>query len=114
MKTFVKDVAGAFQVSAGATQVGLVLYCTKATLSIPFGSSLDAFKDAVDDLKHQRGSIRIDRALQLAHSQLFTVKRGGRAGAQKICLVITDGKQTKTEDAVELSEAVRPLKVRSD
>lgn len=111
MKYFIKNIAAAFDVRSGATQVGVVLYSTNAKTAIPLGSRIDNFKTAVDSLEHQRGSTRIDKALQLAANYFFTAEGGARDGIQKICLIITDGKQTKAQDAVELSEAVRPLKV---
>ena len=111
VKKFIKDVAGAINVGPGASHVGLVLYGADVEIISPLNANLNSFQNTVDKLRHKRGVKRMDKALRLASSRLFTKGEGGRDGVDKICLVITDGKQTKVKDATELRDAVRPLKV---
>ena len=65
------------------------------------------FESAVDQLPYERGRTRIDKALDVAASDVFPEARPGVA---RIALLITDGKQTEASDAKGLREASAPLR----
>ena len=86
----------------------MVLYSNAASVQARFGqyASLAEFESAVDQLPYERGRTRIDKALDLAASDVFPEARPGVA---RIALLITDGKQTEASDAKGLREALRSL-----
>ena len=110
-KDFVKEVVYAFGVSESGSHAGVITYSDDADLNIRFDEykRLESFNGAVDNLPYSKGRTRIDKALQLASSQLFSVGAGMRADVPKIAIVLTDGKQTQAADAVALDKAVAPL-----
>ena len=110
-KNFVKEVVYAFGVSEAGSHAGIITYSDDAELNINFEKykSLDSFNQAVDSLPYSKGRTRIDKALDLASNQLFTVQEGMRPNVPKIAIVMTDGKQTAASDAVALEKAVAPL-----
>ena len=108
-KEFVKEVAKSLAIGEGQNQGAIVLYSNSASVKARFGqhSSLHEFQRAVDQLPHERGHTRIDKALALAGSDIFP---DARPGVAKIALLITDGRQTVAEDAKDLKEASEPLR----
>ena len=108
-KNFVKEVARSFGVAPGQSQAAMVLYSNSASVKARFGqyASAEEFGQAVDALPYERGLTRIDKALDVAATEIFP---GARTGVPKIALVITDGKQTKAADAKGLKEASEPLR----
>ena len=113
-RDFVKAVASAFNVSTSQTQLGLIDYSKEANLRIKFGDyrNLASFQAAVDAIPYQGNTTRIDKALQLAASDLFNPAAGARVGHTKIMIMLSDGVQTNDPDAKPLKEAVRPLRDR--
>ena len=111
-KEFVKALASEFRISPSDTQTGLICYSDYATVLAKFGdyTRISDFKKAVDRLPRMGGRTRIDLALKVAATELFTERKGGRRGNAKILFILTDGKQTKVQEATPLNEAVKPLK----
>ena len=109
IKAFVKHVARSFGVSPTESRAGIVVYSTSASVKAHFGQylTIDEFVVAVDRLPHERGYTRIDKALKVASTQLFP---RARQDVPKIAMVLTDGEQTKSPDAVGLKEASEPLR----
>ena len=106
---FVKEVAKSFGPSQNGSRVAIVVYSTSASVEARFGQYTDQeeFAGAVDSLPHGRGFTRIDKALELTASDIFTQSR---SGAPKTAILITDGVQTKAVDAKGLKEASEPLR----
>ena len=67
------------------------------------------FNAAVDALQYVGGETRIDKALQLASSELLTERSGSRAGVAKVVVLLTDGRQSKAPDGLDLQKAAAPL-----
>lgn len=111
MKDFVKAVANTFDIGPGRTCVGVIIYGSSATTAIRFpdAASNAIFNAEVDALPYVRGETRIDKALQLAYSELLSKRGGARAGIAKVVIVLTDGRQSRPPDGVELHKAVAPL-----
>lgn len=109
IKTFVKYVARSFGISPNGTRAGIVLYSTKASIKAHFNqyNTTEDFEKAVDDLPHERGLTFIDKALDLASSQLFP---RGRKDVPKVAMLLTDGEQTDPESTVNLRVASAPLR----
>ena len=109
-KELVKRVAATLNIAPGRSRIALILYSNFATAAIRLdeGITLASFDNLVDGLPHERGVTRIDRALKLAQS-IFDSNDVTRRGIPKIFILLTDGKQTVTPDAMTLDEAARPL-----
>ena len=91
MQAFIKFVAGSFDIAQHGTHVGLVTYGDNPNLAIAFntlkgaGYNKVAFDRLVDAVQQQRDAgRRIDQALQMALTQLFTQQSGARADARKV------------------------------
>lgn len=115
-KKFVKDVAKTFKISPQKTQVALMVYSDKPRVVSKFGEikSHAELRGEVDALPHIKGKTRIDLALKMADTELFTWNGGMRlpASVAKVAIVITDGRQTPAPDEMRLDQAAAPLLVR--
>ena len=111
-KYFVDAVASSIIADAQGSQVGLISCSDNATLHAKFGdsSSLDDLRQSIDSVPYTRGRTRIDKALQLAATDLFLAAAVARPDAPKVLLILTDGKQTQDPDALTLDVAVLPLR----
>lgn len=110
-KDFVKEVASTFKMGPDQSQIAVISYSDDAQIDVKFGeySNVNDFNAAVDSVKHQRRRTRIDLALDLAVSGLFTPEGGARPNVAKVMIILTDGKQTNMSGSKSLDVAVRPL-----
>lgn len=116
---FVSKIVDAFAVGPEGTHVGVIYYADNASLHFDFnkfkGAELtgeNVIKE-IEKIQATDGMTRIDLALELAHTSLFSAQGGVRMQKPKIALVMTDGRQTKGEDAPDAKElhlASRSLK----
>ena len=108
---FVKEVASTFKMGPEQSQIAVISYSDRAQVDIRFGeySNVNDFNSAVNRVKHQRQRTRIDKALDLANTMVFTPAGGARPDVAKVMVILTDGKQTVTSDSKTLDVAVRPL-----
>lgn len=111
MKDFVKAVANSFIIGPGKAFTAVIQYGTTATTAIRFTDHMNNtdFNTAVDALPYLRGETRIDKALQLASSELLTERSGARAGVAKVLVMLTDARQSRSPDGVDLQKAATPL-----
>lgn len=109
IKAFVKYLARSFGISPTGSRAGIVLYSTTASVKAHFGkySTVEEFNNLVDILPHERGLTYIDKALELAASQLFP---RARKDVPKIAMLLTDGEQTDPDGTVNLRLASAPLR----
>ena len=111
-KDFVKSMAERLVISPQDVQLGLVLFSDVPLVSIRFGTLEStywpSFSNAVDNLPYLRGRTRIDSALNTAATVLFP---GGRQGkVPQVLFLMTDGRQSSDDGAIELMKAVKPLR----
>ena len=99
-KDFVNAIAGSFDIQPTGSRVGVVISGNEATLNIKFGDYLHAedFQQAVNRLPYTPGNAKIDKALQVALTQLLVVQGGARPGVAKVLVLITSGTQNQTVD----------------
>lgn len=97
------------------SQIAVISYSDGAQVDIRFGeySNVNDFNAAVDRVRHQRQRTRIDKALDLASTKVFTPSGGARPNVAKVMVILTDGKQTVTGDSKTLDVAVRPLREKN-
>lgn len=111
-KDFVNAMAAAFTFGSRQTAAGVITYSDQASLVIPLGSHFSSkeFQNSVNSIPYTLGRTRIDKALQKANTELFSVRGGARFHElPQIMVILTDGRQTPDPDAIPLYEAVRPL-----
>ena len=106
-----KEVASIFKMGPDQSQIAVISYSDDAQIDVKFGeySNVNDFNAAVDNVKHQRRRTRIDLALDLAVSSLFTPEGGARPNVAKVMIILTDGRQTNMSGSKSLDVAVRPL-----
>lgn len=111
-KDFVKALASSFDPTAASHQLALISYSGDAQAEVSFKDKNDYkdFKKAIDRVPHSKGRTRLDKALELASSQLFTASGGTRPSKRKVMIILTDGRQSQDYDNVPLTVAVRPLR----
>ena len=111
-KDFIKVLASSFDPILAEHQLGLISYSSDAQVEVSFQEKADRkqFEQAVDLIPHTKGRTRLDKALELASSRLFTASGGTRSGKRKIMIVLTDGRQSQDPDTVPLKDAVLPLR----
>lgn len=111
IKDFVKAVANSFIIGPGKAFTAVIQYGTTATTAIRFSDNVNnaEFNAAVDALPYLRGETRIDKALQLASSELLTERSGARTGVAKVIVLLTDGRQSKAPDGLDLQKVAEPL-----
>ena len=97
------------------SQIAVISYSNNAEVDVAFGSysNVNDLNRAVDQVRHRRKYTRIDKALELANSRVFTPAGGARPGVAKVMVILTDGKQTVTSDSKSLDVAVRPLQEKN-
>ena len=116
-KNFVKEIAGYFGIAPGASRTSLIVYSNNAILVKKFNSSttLDNFKNQVDELPFQGGRPDLDKALYLAASSMFSKENGMRSlDIPKVLLVLNDGTLSKIsqEKAKEIASKLQENEVR--
>lgn len=86
-----------------------MLYSTFASVKAHFGQypTIEEFNNLVERLPHERGFTYIDKALNVAASQLFP---RARKDVPKIAMLLTDGEQTDPDGTVNLRVASAPLR----
>lgn len=110
-KEFVSRIAKLLKISPNGNHAGAVIFSSSPELRIRLSDHTDvhSFSEAVENLPLLGGRTRIDRALEKAYDELFSVENGMRQGVSKLLIVLTDGKQTKDDTFVPLSDAILPF-----
>ena len=96
-KLFVERIVSKFNISEAGTHAGVIVFSAKdfVNVAIKFNDHLSStsFKKALDNLPYHGYTTRLDLALRLAHTDLFTLKSGARPNVRKVLFLITDGRQ---------------------
>ncbi|XP_073236997.1 collagen alpha-3(VI) chain-like [Porites lutea] len=111
-KAFIKAVAGTLAIEKGIAHAGSVVYSDIATVQQSFDqcNGTKSVMQAIDRLPYYGRTTRIDRALSLANTAMFSAAGGCRSHAAKALLLLTDGTQTPALDSIALEQVVKPLK----
>ena len=112
-KALLKAIGREFDVSMYGSHVGIILYNDDAKVITGFNNktTLKTFENTVDNLPLKGGKIRLDKALRLAASHVFTKEQGMRdENVPKVMFILTDGTQNRKceEEALEL--AIAPIR----
>ena len=116
-KDFLKALAATFGVSSVDGKAGVVTFSYDSEHSIKLNdhTSLTSFYEAVDKIALMGSTTRIDKALRTTQKEMFTIANGGRPGAGKLLVLLTDGSQTQDSDAEDpaiVAEELRQEGVR--
>ena len=116
IKNFMKSIAVYMGFKPNRTHIGVVLYSKTAEMYSRFGSQHTMRKlfRILLKMPHLQDVTRIDLALHVAHTQLFTTEGGMREDVKKIAILFTDGEQTTdgVTDLIPLKEAANKLRER--
>ena len=104
-KDFIKKIAGQFNIGSDGSRTGVVTFSSEAVHSIKLKdhSDVNSFNAAVDEIPLMGQETRIDKALRLAQKEFFAPENGGRANLPKVLILLTDGTQTKKDNAEDPS-----------
>ncbi|XP_076874166.1 collagen alpha-1(XII) chain isoform X2 [Brachyhypopomus gauderio] len=100
VRSFVSDVAGAFDIGEDKSRVGVVQYSTDARTEFTLTQYLrrgDLLR-AINNLPYKGGNAKTGNALDYLFKNIFTEASGTRKGFPKVAVVITVG---KSQDQVE-------------
>lgn len=90
MRTFIKQVVEAIDVSQDGSHVAAISYSSTPTVDFKFNSFTGAKLNPtdinlkIDSIRHKRHYTYIDRALKLANQELFTTAGGMRDSVKKV------------------------------
>ena len=100
-KEFIKAVAGTLGLKSGLARAGSLVYSDMATVQQSFNScnGTHSVVEAVDHIPYYGRTTRIDRALSLANTDLFSDAGGVRSYVANTLLLLTDGRQTPAADS---------------
>ena len=115
-KKLVKHIAKEMQVAPDKSRASVILFSTSAALYKSFSrfKELSEFNMHVDDLPMVGGTTHLDKAIELAASEMFTTKNGMRDNlVPKIMFLLTDGAQAAGTLSKPLQEIVSSLHNRN-
>ena len=110
IKVLVENIIDNYKISQSETHVGVIEFSDQAKVILPLNQIFDAgsIKDEVQRMIPSGGKGTVtDEALRKSADDVFAVKSGGRPGASKVLIIVTDGKSTGKEPP---KSAVKPLK----
>ena len=111
---FVRTLAKTLRMSQSGIHASVVIFSDTARVQIGLQDHDDirGFNKALRDVPYLGRKTRIDKALRVASGGVFTSRAGMRAGVRRVAVVLTEGHQTRTFDAIPLRYAVEPLRRR--
>ena len=99
-----------FTISEPETHVGIIEFSDEPNVIFPLNEVFEAnlAKDKIRAIVPSAGKERVtDEALRKAADKVFNPKSGGRPGASKVLIIVTNGKSTGKEPP---KRAIKPLK----
>ncbi|XP_043979993.1 integrin alpha-11-like isoform X1 [Gambusia affinis] len=108
VQNFIMNILQKFYIGPGQTQVGVIQYGSTVVHEFSLGE-YHTVEDVLDAARNidQRGGEETRTALGISVARLEAFQRGGRPGAQKVMIVITDG---ESHDSPQLMEVVNQSK----
>ena len=108
-KDFMKRLAASFGISQNGTKASVIAYSDIAENNIKFKDHQDiqSFWDTTDKIPLLNSKSRIDKALKLADSDMFTLANGAKPAVTNLLIILTTGTQSTDadfEDPVAIAE----------
>ena len=110
IKILVETMLDNYNISETETHVGIVEFSDKANVILPLNELFEPnlIKDKVQRIIPSGGKGTVtDEALRKSADVVFDVKSGGRPGASKVLIIVTDGTSSGKEPP---KRAVKPVK----
>ena len=110
IKDLVKAMIDNYTISEAETHVGIIEFSDKANVILPLNKLFEpnSIKHHVQRIIPSGGKETVtDEALRKSADDVFDVTSGGRPGATKVLIIVTDGKSTGKEPP---KRAVKPVK----
>ena len=100
-KDFMKRLAASFGISENGTKAGVISYSDIAESSIKFKDHKDiqSFWDTADKIPLLNSKNRIDKALKLADTDMFSLANGAKPATTNLLIILTTGTQSNDADA---------------
>ena len=104
-KLFMKKLAASFGVSANGSKASVIAYSDVANINIKFTEhdNIQSFWDAADKLPLMNSKSRIDKALEVADRDMFTLSNGAKPAVANLLVIITT--ETDSNDASAVNPA---------
>lgn len=111
-KDFLKAVVSTFGLATDGARAGVITFSYFSVYSIKLHDyhDINAFNDAVDKIPLMGSTTRIDKALRLTQTEVFETLNGGRKNVTKLLILLTDGSQTKDNDAENPTQIAEELR----
>lgn len=111
---FVRNLAKTLRMSPSGIHASVIIFSDTAKVQIGLEDHDDilGFNKALRDAPYLGRKTRIDKALRVASGGVFNSRAGMRAGVRRVAVLLTEGHQTRTFDAIPLRYAVEPLRRR--
>ena len=109
LKEFVLKSLHSYDISRENTHVGVIEYSDQVSVKIPLHqfSTAQQLKEAVQNIQPSKGrGVLTDQVLDKAAKEVFSPSSGGRPGASKALVILTDDPSFGSRP---VSEAVKPL-----
>ena len=110
LKEFVIKSLTRYNISRENTHIGVIEYSDNVSIKLPLHQyfTIQELKEAIKGIEPSRGrNVVTNEALKTAVDGVFSITSGGRPGATKVLVVITDDASSGSQP---ISEAVEPLK----
>lgn len=115
MLDFFKELTDHFIIGKDKVRFGLMHYAARPYVDIRISDSkywtADNLKEKIETIHWTQGGTRTDRALALAESEFYCPKCDVREHAQKVLVVVTDGK-SRGKSMDEATQAIKAMGVR--
>ncbi|KAI8482457.1 biological adhesion, partial [Branchiostoma belcheri] len=100
MKSFVKRVVGGFVIGPSETQISVFQYShfVVQELALDTYGSIIGINQAIDAVMYQGGGTATGLALYEMRQYGFSLANGGRPGARRVAILLTDGMSTDSVD----------------
>ncbi|KAI8484389.1 Signal peptide, CUB and EGF-like domain-containing protein 2, partial [Branchiostoma belcheri] len=100
MKSFVKRVVGGFVIGPSETQISVFQYShfVVQELALDTYGSTNGINQAIDAVMYQGGGTATGLALYEMRQYGFSLANGGRPGARRVAILLTDGMSTDSVD----------------
>ena len=110
MKDFVNSIVDSFQVSQQEARFAALSYSQDAQVDFNFVryDTAEQVKRAINGLVHKKSDTRVDKALELASSEIFNLQGQVRTRRPMVLIVFFDGDISR--DMPDLKEVAAPLK----
>ena len=94
-KEFIKTFADYYHLGPNSTHIGVISFSEEAHLHVPFNAHQEhlLFNEDIDQIPFYGYRTRMDLAFKMADTRLYEAQYGARDRADKIVLLITDGRQ---------------------